>query len=72
VQYDTGTFTFLGQIIVKGLNGSSFSNSGDSGSLILERGTNRPVGLLFAGSASYTIANHISQVLAQLGGLTLA
>jgi hypothetical protein len=72
VQYDTGTFTFLNQIIVRGLNGSSFSNAGDSGSLILERGTNRAVGLLFAGSASYTIANHIGQVLAQFGGVTLA
>jgi S1-C subfamily serine protease len=72
VQYDTGTFTFLNQVIIRGLNGSSFSNAGDSGSLILERGTNRAVGLLFAGSAAYTIANHISQVLAQLGGVTLA
>jgi hypothetical protein len=72
VQYDTGTFTFTEQIIIKGLNGSSFSNSGDSGSLILERGTNRAVGLLFAGSPSYTIANHIGRVLAQFGGITLA
>jgi hypothetical protein len=72
VQYDTGTFTFHNQIIIRGLSGSSFSNSGDSGSLILQRGTNRAVGLLFAGSASYTIANHIAQVLAQLGGITLA
>lgn len=71
VDYDTGRFTFADQMIIKGLNGSSFSNAGDSGSLITERATNAAVGLLFAGSSSYTIANHIDAVLAQFGGITL-
>jgi hypothetical protein len=71
VGYDLGNLTFTGQIIVVGNSGTSFSNAGDSGSLILERGTNKAVGLLFAGSASHTIANHIDDVLKALG-VTLA
>lgn len=71
VQYETGTFTFGGQIIVVGLNGQPFSDSGDSGSLILERDSNMAVGLLFAGSQSHTIANHINDVLQTLN-VTLA
>jgi hypothetical protein len=71
VQYDIGKLTFTGQIIVVGSTGQSFSNAGDSGSLILQRETNKAVALLFAGSASHTIANHIVDVLKALG-VTLA
>ena len=67
VTYDTGTFTFEDQIIIVGLDAQPFSASGDSGSLILERANNRAVGLLFAGSSSHTIANHIDEVLSLLG-----
>ena len=66
VQYETGTFTFLEQITIKGSSGSPFSAAGDSGSLILERRTNKAVGLLFAGSPQQTIANHIGDVLVAL------
>ena len=66
VQYETGTFTFGGQIIVVGLDGQPFSDAGDSGSLIVERGSNQAVALLFAGSTSHTIANHIADVLSAL------
>jgi len=66
VQYETGNFTFAGQIIIVGTAGAAFSGSGDSGSLIMERPSNAAVGLLFAGSASHTIANHIGDVLAAL------
>jgi len=66
VQYETGQFTFTGQIIVVGPKGHSFSAAGDSGSLIVERPSNKAVGLLFAGSASHTIANHIDEVLKEL------
>ena len=66
VQYDLGNLTFSGQIIVVGNDGASFSNAGDSGSLILERGTNKAVALLFAGSPTHTIANHIDDVLSAL------
>lgn len=50
----------------------SFSTGGDSGSLIVEDLVSfpdlpRPVGLLFAGSSSSTIANPIGAVLASLG-----
>lgn len=71
VEYDTGNFMFASQIIITGLNNQMFSDAGDSGSLILERGTNKAVALLFAGSPSYTIANHVSDVLQALN-VTLA
>jgi len=66
VGYETGDYTFSSQIIVVGSHGQSFSDAGDSGSLILQRGTNKAVALLFAGSKSHTIANHFGDVLAAL------
>ena len=71
VQYDAGTYTFESQMIIVGLDNQSFSDAGDSGSLILERQSQTAVGLLFAGSASHTIGNHIGNVLDALG-VTLA
>ncbi|HEY7450153.1 MAG TPA: hypothetical protein VH702_18500 [Vicinamibacterales bacterium] len=65
VEYETTDFTFENQIIVVG-TGGQFSDSGDSGSIILQRGTNKAVGLLFGGSSSHTIANHIGNVLRSL------
>ena len=70
VAYTAGNVFFEDQIIIVGDQGS-FSAGGDSGSLILERTTNKAVGLLFAGSSSHTIANHIDDVLAALN-VTLA
>ncbi len=69
--YDVGTLTFASQIIILGLNGASFAAAGDSGSLIVARPSNQAVGLLFAGSSSHTIANHIGDVLQALN-VTLA
>jgi hypothetical protein len=68
VPYEVGDVIFPDQIAIRGLNGRRFSASGDSGSAILERGTNKVVGLLFAGATvgSLTFANHISDVLAKL------
>jgi len=66
VEYDMGIVTFTDQLIIRGLDAHPFSASGDSGSLILERSTNKAVGLLFAGSSSHTIANHIDNVLRAL------
>lgn len=66
VGYETGEFTFTGQIIIVGDVGKSFSDSGDSGSLILERSSQKAVGLLFAGSKTHTIANQIGDVLKAL------
>ena len=47
---------------------TKFLKSGDSGSLMVEDVTNNPraVGLLFAGSSSYAIANPIDDVLSFL------
>lgn len=59
----SGTARFVDQIVI---GGGGFSQGGDSGSLIvLEKGSGarRPVGLLFAGSSSVTIANPIDFVL---------
>jgi hypothetical protein len=66
VGYDTGNFLFHGQIIIQSTNTRPFSRSGDSGSLIVERQSHAAVGLLFAGSATHTIANHIDAVLAAM------
>ena len=57
---------FTGQIMIEP---GSFSAAGDSGSLIVEDCTPhpRPVGLLFAGADSNTIANPIGDVLSGLG-----
>lgn len=49
-----------------GITPGDFSAGGDSGSLIVTNDTNKnPVGLLFAGSDSRTIANPISDVLSR-------
>jgi hypothetical protein len=66
VGYDFGTARFVDQIIVVGDAGLPFSDSGDSGSLIVDRKTGRATGLLFAGSTTHTIANHIARVVAAL------
>ncbi len=72
VGYDTGVARFVNQIII---GPGTFSAGGDSGSLIVTAGTRKdpseydrkPVGLLFAGSSSYTIANPIDAVLDRFG-----
>lgn len=68
VGYRTGTARFEGQIVI---SGNGFSAPGDSGSLIVTKGLlladRRPVGLLFAGTATTTIANPIDLVLERFG-----
>ena len=66
VGYDFGSARFTNQVIIVGEGVQSFSDAGDSGSLIVDRKTGRATGLLFAGSPSHTIANHIEDVLAAL------
>ncbi len=65
---DAFTKTFTGQIVIKN-RGSSFLNSGDSGSLMVEDVTTNPraVGLLYAGSSTSAIANPINEVLNHYG-----
>lgn len=66
VSYDMGTLTFQDQVLIRGDGGGMFSDAGDSGSVIVDRATQRATALLFAGSSTHTIANHLSDVLAQL------
>ena len=58
--------SYTNQIVI---NGSGFSAGGDSGSLIVSNTStcHQPVGLLFAGSSTDTIANPINQVLNKVG-----
>jgi hypothetical protein len=61
VIFCTKAARYIDQLIV-GVPG--FSDGGDSGSLIVSNdGNNQPVGLLFAGSSTATIANRIDRVL---------
>jgi hypothetical protein len=62
----SGPALFRNQIVIVSLSSAPFSQGGDSGSLIVTDAGNRPVGLLFAGSASHTIANPIRSVLTAL------
>ena len=71
VGYDSGVARFVNQIII---TPGTFSAGGDSGSLVLSngKGKNRendrkPIGLLFAGSDSFTVANPIGPVLTRFG-----
>ena len=54
---------FVQQIVIEP---GGFSSGGDSGSLIVDASKN-PVGLLFAGSSTHTIANPIDAVLSRFG-----
>jgi len=60
VRYGSRIACFKDQIFI---GPGGFSAGGDSGSLIVTDMTNRPVGLLFAGSSSVTVANRIYHVL---------
>ena len=53
-------------MLIRG-NAGIFSAPGDSGSVIVDRATRRATALLFAGSSTYTVANPLPDVLAQLG-----
>ena len=60
VGYQTGSYVFADQMIVKGDRGA-FSAGGDSGSTIVAY-DGKAVGLLFAGSPFFTVANKMSHV----------
>lgn len=67
VGYNHGVAVFDNQIIIRGIGSAPFSQGGDSGSLIASTSTRQPVGLLFAGSSTHTIANQIDEVIRALG-----
>jgi hypothetical protein len=55
---------FTGQVVI---NGGSFSAGGDSGSLVVDTKTARPVALLYGGSPTDTVANPIQDVVTAFG-----
>lgn len=61
--------SFKGQIAIAGTSApGEFSGGGDSGSLIVtDDGARSPVGLLYAGSTTRTLANPIAAVLGRFG-----
>ena len=67
VDYSQQTVLFNNQILVRPLNDAPFGARGDLGALILSREHNAAVGLLFAGSPTHILANHIGEVLDELG-----
>ncbi len=69
VGYDSGVARFENQIVI---TPGTFSAGGDSGSLIVVDSKrtsdhHKPIGLLFAGSSRYTVANPIGPVLDAFG-----
>jgi hypothetical protein len=71
VRYGSGTARFVGQLEIVGLCGTNFSDSGDSGSLVVNlpdagNAHRAAVGLLFAGGGSSTFANPIDVALSTL------
>lgn len=66
LEYETGWFRLVDQISIRQRGRRPFSDAGDSGSLILERGTNLGVGLLVGGGLIFTFANHLEPVLDKL------
>src|SRR5215216_1481536 len=74
VQYQRGcnqgkkfTVSYTRQVVI---NSSTFSAGGDSGSMIVtNNSSHNPVGLLFAGSSSTTIANPIGEVMNKLAAV---
>jgi len=73
VRYDSGVARFINQVQITGSDDSSFSDAGDSGSLIVtDTGASvnqleKAVALLFAGSNTTTFGNPIDKVLTLLG-----
>lgn len=63
----TPAFTsyFTNQVVI---SGGAFSSGGDSGSLIVDTGTARPVALLYGGDPTSTVANPIQDVITAFGG----
>lgn len=55
---------FTGQVIIAG---GTFSAGGDSGSLVVDTATARPVALLYGGSTTDTVANPIQDVVTAFG-----
>ena len=69
--YELGELDFVDQILIRG-TGGLFSEYGDSGALVVETAPRHAIGLLIGGSADYSVANHLADVLTELNvGLVL-
>jgi hypothetical protein len=66
LEYELGELKFEDQILIRGLSGV-FSQYGDSGAVVVEMDSGRATGLLIGGSPEYSIANHLGNVLTELG-----
>jgi hypothetical protein len=64
VRYENGVAAFEDQLGIEGVGGA-FGLGGDSGSLVVDANTSRPVALLFAGGMGTIFANPIASVLAR-------
>jgi hypothetical protein len=65
VDYSFGTYRFINQIMIT-REGDNFATAGDSGAIIFDKATSRPVGMIFAASGNHAIACPLSAVLESL------
>jgi hypothetical protein len=65
VLYGSGPCWFRRSIVVEGLQGTQFSDKGDSGAIVV-RGTGEVVGLVYAGNGQQTYACPIDGILREL------
>jgi hypothetical protein len=63
VGYSPGLCWFRRSLTIEGIDGTQFSDKGDSGSAIVLEATNQVVGLLYAGNGKQTYACPIQSVL---------
>ena len=66
LSYALGDLTFVDQILIRGASGA-FSEDGDSGALVVDADSGRAAGLLIGGGGEFSIANHLEDVLTELG-----
>ena len=66
VDYDGKPAWFRNSIIIEGDGGASFSDRGDSGSIIIKEATGEIIGLLYAGNGQQSYACPINLVLSAL------
>jgi hypothetical protein len=67
VPYAPGPCWFRRSITIEGVNGTTFSDHGDSGSAVVKEGTGEVLGLLYAGNGTDTYVCPIADVLTELG-----